>query len=166
MKRKVFILLIIILSIILVGCSKNETSKKSTTKKESSTLVTGPSCKKDFDWQSLEYIADIEKEKLKSFDIITTYKYSDLDSMKSACANNKNEEKEVNSKNIYVKYQVTCNEDKKTITIEKNYDTEKSMAEANIKDMLSYVYKYIKDDGKFDLDGWKNENIKDGFSCN
>ena len=113
----------------------------------------------------MEYITNIENDELKSFDIITTYEYTNLDSMKSACSNNKKEEQEVNSKNIYVKYQVTCNEDKMTIAIEKLYDTEKSMAESNIKDMLSYVYKYIKEDGKFDLNGWQESNIKDGYTC-
>ena len=160
MTKKIIISLLVLVTLLsLTGCANKES------KMETSSLVSGPSCKKEFQYQTLEYILDINNDELKSFDIKSTYKYTNLDTMKTACNNNKKEEKDVNDKNIYVKYKVTCDEDKQTITIEKLYDTKKSLKEENIKNMLSYVYKFIKEDSKFDLEGWKETNIKDGFTC-
>ena len=161
MKKKLLLSLFIIVALFTItGCEKKvEIDDKITS-------LSGPTCTQKNSYQTLEYIADIQNDELKAIDIKTTFEYTDADKYKSTCDNNKKEEKEVNAKNIYVKYRVTCDEKKQTVSIEKIYDTEKSMAEPSIKNMLSYVYKYIKDDGKFDLEGWKESNIKDGFSCN
>ena len=161
MKRKLLLCFFVFVSLfILTGCDKR--SEKETLSNDS---VNGISCQKKSIDQTLEYVAVVEKERLTSFHIVSTYEYSNLDSMKKACSNNQSEEKELNAKKIYVTYKVTCNEKEQTITIDKNYDTEKSMKEKNIKEMLSYVYQYITEDGTFDVDGWKGSNKNDGFIC-
>ena len=154
MKNKVFLSLLIIIALFTItGCKKNSNEGESVAK--------GPSCKKE----NLEYVTVLDNDELKSFNIISTYEYDNIDSLKTSCNNNKKEESSVNAKNIYVKYKVTCDEKNKKMTIEKDYDVKKSLNESSIKNMLSYVFKYIKDDNKFDLDGWKQSNIKDGFTC-
>ena len=160
MKKLIISLFVLVTVFALTGCTN---SSKENNKKNS--LVSGTSCKKELDKLSLEYITEIENEKLKSIDIVSTYIYDTVDAMKISCDSNKTEEQQVNAKNIYVKYQVTCDEEKKSVVIEKLYDTEKSMAEPSIKEMLSYIYDYIGSDGKFDLDGWKEDNTKDGYVC-
>jgi len=159
MKKVIICLLTVVALFTITACGKKE--ETSTTNKKQNGVL----CKKKFDYQSLEYVAIVENDELTSFNIITSYEYDDLESMKNSCNSNQKEAKEVNAKNIYVKYNVTCNEKNKTITIEKEYDTEKSMKEKSIKNMLSYVYNYIQEDNKFDTKGWKESNIKDGFTC-
>lgn len=160
MKKVLISLFVIVVLITITGCKKGTESSSN-----SQVVAKGPSCKKESDSQTIEYVTVLDNDELKSFNIISTYEYTNLDSLKSSCTNNKKEEKDVNAKNIYVKYKVTCDENNKKITIEKDYDVKKSLNESSIKNMLSYVFKYIKDDNKFDLDGWKQSNIKDGFTC-
>lgn len=161
MNRKIVFILISLL--LIVGCKKQENVKP---KEE---IINGTfSCKKEKISSSIitsmdaEYIVEISNNALKSYKTIMNYDYTGKDMYNDVCKFY-TDEKTLNAYSS-IKNKATCNDEKKTILVEKEFNIEEAIKNPETKEMINDLIIHIKDD-KFDLNSWKNNLEKDGFVC-
>ena len=163
MNKKV--LLIIMSFLLVIGCSKKEEEVKPEEKIINETFSCKIEKKTSPKITSMDdqFVVEISNSVLKKYKTITNYDYSGMNVYEEICAYYKNEE--TNNKYDSIKNKVTCNDEKKTILVEKEYDIEEAMKNSETKEMINDLIDYIKDN-KFDFNSWKKDREEEGFICN
>ena len=111
--------------------------------------------------QTKEGIVITKDDKAIRYEIIAHLEYQEEKPYQDMCKKYKETvDKLPESKN---KYELKCNDSKKTIDVKEIYMLE--TIDSNGKSLISTLYTYIDKDGKFDNDGWISYGKKNGYTC-
>ena len=156
-KVLLFSLLGIIVISTLTGCFMNLKSEKYTCK--------GYSDNYGIYTSQTNYTAEVKEDELINLYMDTNQQYKEEKEYQESCSNNKREAKNMNLNNNYVTYEIVCNDKEKMVTVKKQYNISKTLKENGMKVTLSHTLRFIKADGKFDLDGWKQSMSQNRMKC-
>ena len=174
MKNKILLSLLLLLTLLIITGCKNNLISKETKNEKSEFDIKGDkySCVNN-DYintsdlkTSVKETSVLQNNILKMIIIESNFNYSDKAKYKESCDSTKKNGEDVNNQKLgYVSYEVRCNNSKNEVTIKKYYVVEKALENKNVKEMLSTSINYIKDDGSYDLVGWKKEMTKRSYTC-
>ena len=112
-----------------------------------------------------DYTVELKDDELINLYMDTNQQYKEEKEYQESCSNNKREAKNMNLNNNYVTYKIVCNDKEKMVTVKKQYNISKTLKENGMKVTLSHTLRFIKADGKFDLDGWKQSMSQNRMKC-
>ena len=178
MKKKVLLSLLLILTLIIVtGCGKSDETKETTTSKNKTY-----ECRynKDDNAEGKRYLTRFlvelnDKNEAEVYTVISGYSNygSETDGYKEFC-NGLKDNKQTDLLEKYkdaVSMKVVCDEKNnyEAYTL-KEYKVKKIKDIADFSAVYKSIEKYMKEDGTFDLDAWKNyfntDSLKAGnYSC-
>lgn len=169
MKKKLNIILIIIMCLVLVGCSKNENDELKVNEKDNNKVKTILSCYHEFTlFHSKQHIENkiyLDKNnKLVDYEYKEVYFEFDSDNEYTRTCDGLKDEAVNNTKIYdYLTQTSNCNSDTRVVTISNKYDLSKVTSKNNLEG--KNIKNFLNDEYILDLESYKNNITSKGYIC-